>query len=417
MKILYVNSLYPPDTGGGAELVLQSQADAMARRGHEVTVLTIGAQAEDLASERQGSVAVLRARYRNRYFHFNADRSAGEKLLWHVKDSNNPAMGAQAAQVARSVRPEVACLHNLAGWSVAIWGELQRLGIPVVQVLHDQYLLCAKSTMFRSGANCAGQCLDCRLLRLRHRRASNQVAGVIGVSRFILERILAAGFFSTVALREVIHNVSAGGMPQLPPARDLRAEPVTRLGFIGGLTESKGIRFLLDTWRDLDLPRLTLCVAGRGEPDFVNRLRAQYAGCRVEFLGYTPPDDFFRAVDVTIVPSLWNDTYPGVVLESLGHGVPVNASRRGGIPEMVRDGCDGWLFDPAEPGSLAAILRAIAAHPESVSAAAAQCRRDAAKRYDMTAWVEAEEAFLERCAPAASARPVSGRRPPGVRAS
>jgi glycosyltransferase involved in cell wall biosynthesis len=384
--------------GGGAELVLQSQANAMAERGHKVTVLTIGQQTAAMSFETVGQVSIIRSKFHNVYFHLSKlAPPPHEKLLWHIRDRHNFKMGRVAADVARKVTPDIVCIHNIAGWSIAIWHELQRLGLPLVQVLHDQYLMCAKSTMFRDGRNCAVQCLDCRLLRRRHRDASRQLTGVIGVSHFILDRLSSAGFFSGVKHRRVIHNVSSNPVPLMVPRAGNGDARALCLGFIGGLTESKGIRFLLDEVRRAGLAGIRLLVAGRGEDGFVNQLKADFADINAEFLGFIKADDFFRRIDLTIVPSLWNDTYPSVVFESLGYGVPVIASCRGGIPEMVEDGVNGFIFDPDVDGSLASILLKILQSPQVIDDLRAECARHASRYCDTNTWISSQEDFYEEC--------------------
>ncbi|QCQ20831.1 glycosyltransferase [Desulfoglaeba alkanexedens] len=84
-------------------------------------------------------------------------------------------------------RPDVVSIHNLPGWSAAAWTTIAEKGIPSVQVLHDSYAICPKSTMYREGSgNCARQCISCRLLRLPHRRLSRRVSAVVRFSRYIL---------------------------------------------------------------------------------------------------------------------------------------------------------------------------------------------------------------------------------------
>jgi len=68
------------------------------------------------------------------------------------------------------------------------------------------------------------------------------------------------------------------------------------------------------------------------------------------------PEDFLPEIDVLVVPSVWDEPLPTVVVEAFTHGVPVIGSRRGGIPELIEDGRTGLLFDPAQPGSLEAAL-------------------------------------------------------------
>jgi len=422
VKVVYLNTLYPPHVRGGAELILQGQAQAMARRGHEVTVLTIGPQrAPRRTEELRDGVRVVRAGFRNRYFH-QAGHQAGaapaafERLRWHWRDRHNAPMGREARELLESLRPDVVCCHNLAGWSITVWQAVRSLGLPLVQVLHDQYLLCPTAMMFRGGGVCERACLRCRLLRLRHARASAQVDAVVGVSRYVLEKLLGAGYFAAAATREVLYNSAAEVLPSAPmpmpmpmPTRAPRrtgrpastADPM-RFGFIGTLAPCKGIEPLLRAVADFGGNELELWVAGRGEPAYERQLRARFEGRRIRFLGQVPPADFFADIDVCVVPSLWHDTLPSVVFEALGFGVPVIGARRGGIPEMIRDGYNGLLFEPDVPGALGGRLRCFIEQPALQGALAANCRASAAPFHDLPRWLERHEAIL--CAAIDTAR-------------
>jgi glycosyltransferase involved in cell wall biosynthesis len=76
----------------------------------------------------------------------------------------------------------------------------------------------------------------------------------------------------------------------------------------------------------------------------------------VTFLGYVPPENLFHQIDALVVPSRWHEPFSRVVVEAFAHGVPVIAAARGGIPEIVDDGRNGWLYDPDEPGGLVRLL-------------------------------------------------------------
>jgi len=409
VKVAYLNTLYPPHVRGGAELVLQGQARVMAARGHDVTVLTIGPQrAPQRTEELRDGVRVVRAGLRNRYFHqAGAAPPALERLRWHWRDRDNAPMGREAYELLRSLRPDVVCCHNLAGWSIAVWRAVRSLGLPLVQVLHDQYLLCPTAMMFRGRCACERQCLRCRLLRLRHARASAQVDAVVGVSRYVLQKLLRAGFFAAAATREVLYNCAAGpgGAPCVRAPRSggrpaSAADPM-RFGFIGTLAPCKGIEPLLHAV-DGGGDALELVVAGRGEPAYERQLRARFEGARIRFLGQVPAAAFFRDIDVCVVPSLWHDTLPSVVFEALGSGVPVIGARRGGIPEMIRDGYNGLLFEPNVPGALRRRLRCFIEQPALQGRLAAHCVASAAPFHDLPRWLEHHEAIL--CAAIDSAR-------------
>jgi glycosyltransferase involved in cell wall biosynthesis len=77
---------------------------------------------------------------------------------------------------------------------------------------------------------------------------------------------------------------------------------------------------------------------------------------QVRFLGRKPPEEFYPLLDMLVVPSLWHEPFARVVIEAYSYGVPVVASDRGGQPEAVEHNVTGFLFDPARPGALHALL-------------------------------------------------------------
>jgi glycosyltransferase involved in cell wall biosynthesis len=74
-----------------------------------------------------------------------------------------------------------------------------------------------------------------------------------------------------------------------------------------------------------------------------------------------------RAIDVLVVPSTWHENAPFVVLEARAAGLPVLASRFGGLAEVVRDGIDGELFTPGDDVDLAARMQRLLDEPERVA--------------------------------------------------
>ena len=363
MRILYINTLYAPYIRGGAEITLQTQVEGMRARGHDVAVLTIGPQNEGVIEDAVNGVPVHRAAYQNVYFHYREEKAPiWKRVFWHWNDRDNAAMEAPIREVVSRFKPDVVACHNLAGFSIAAWRTIHEAGIPIVQVLHDQYLLCARSTMFNRGKVCERQCAYCKVARLKHSEASKQVSAVIGVSQFILNKLTSAGYFEDVPIKAAIHNARPGGLPHLPLKNtdSTKADQETIVGFIGTLAPNKGIELLLQCFSRIDAGNhLRLIVAGTGDRSYVERLKSQYAASNIEFLGQVKPSEFFPRLDVTVVPSVWDEPLGNVVFESFAYGVPVIGSKRGGIPEMITVGTNGILFDPGSPEILEGILYTI----------------------------------------------------------
>lgn len=392
MKILFINALSDPALGGGAEEIVWSQMRGLRDAGHECVLLATSSDGGLQHYEQEG-ITVWLAGIRNLYWPYHKGRSlhAALRLMWHTQDSYNPWMQSYLKKVVALEKPDVASLHNLPGWSVAIWKTLANLGVPIVQVLHDYYLICPKATMIRDNRNCVKQCGVCSTLRLPHRHLSRLVTGVVGVSNFILERHQQLGYFNGVYIQEAIHNARDAVQLGLDSAAIMQPHEGLRIGYIGRLDRTKGIESLIAAFLQADISGSELWIAGSGKQDYERHLRALISDSRIRLLGRQRPSDFYPQVDVVAVPSLWNDNLPTVVFEAFAFGKPVIGAQRGGIPEMISDGVNGWLIEPTDTTSLADLLRSLDTYPEKLATAVGAARASSAHYVNIRAWVNRYE--------------------------
>ncbi|MGK8471561.1 glycosyltransferase family 4 protein [Stutzerimonas stutzeri] len=349
MKILFLNAFYPPHIGGGAEVILRHLAEGLQRRGCEVAVLATGPDA-GLSMQLQDGVRVYRAGLANLYWHYTQQRPGRlARLGWHYRDRYNADMRQHVREVIQREQPEIVVSNNLTGWSISAWDEITAAGLPIVQVLHDLYLLCPKDTMFNRGKCCQRQCGLCSVFRLGHAGASAQVATVVGVSRFVLERVATQGYFSH-ARRHVVHNCTPANPGQDSNLKQRSNHPL-RFGYIGTLSENKGVGWLIEQFQRLDIDA-RLDIAGRGKLEYEAKLKAMADPTKVSFLGYCDSDAFMQSIDVLVVPSLWAEPFGLVAVEGCANHLPVIASNMGGLPEIIRDECNGLLCSPDDPDSL-----------------------------------------------------------------
>lgn len=132
--------------------------------------------------------------------------------------------------------------------------------------------------------------------------------------------------------------------------------------FAGRLVKEKGVHVLLDAMRLLQergIAARCLVVGstrfGGSKPDNYVRKLQRNAPSNVEFLGYKSGAELaqiFRDSDIYAAPSVWNDPFPLAILEALASGLPVVASRRGGMPEAFKDG-GGILVNSGSAAELA----------------------------------------------------------------
>ena len=354
MKILYINSLYSPLIEGGAEISLKLIVEGMKARGYEVAVLSLSPQ-HGLEVDEVDGIRVYRAGIKNLYWPYSKNRPGKlTRFTWHVRDSYNSAMKNYLKEVLAHEKPDVVSCHNLAGWSVAVWDEIHRAGIPIVQVLHDMYLACANSNMFKNEFPCVGQCMSCHLLRYRHPEKSKKISAVVGISKSILKRFTDLSYFSK-AQHYVIHNTRK--IPEPSTKKSRNPDSPLRVGYLGTLSKIKGVEWLIEQFQLLNIPA-TLAIAGRGKKEYEEKLKDMVIHPDISFVGYVKSSEFYPMIDVLVVPSLWEEPLGMVAIEALANHLPVIANKRGGLKETVMDGVNGLFCDASSPDSLGiAILK------------------------------------------------------------
>ncbi|MEN8884085.1 MAG: glycosyltransferase, partial [Flavobacteriaceae bacterium] len=123
-----------------------------------------------------------------------------------------------------------------------------------------------------------------------------------------------------------------------------RNKPLT-FGFIGQVKESKGIELLIKVFLKLRNYKWKLLIGGNLDSTYLKHLKSLNNSPDIEYLGYVKSDSFFEKIDILVVPSLWNEPFGRVVLESFVNRKPVLASNMGGLSELLSVNKD-FLFDP-----------------------------------------------------------------------
>jgi glycosyltransferase involved in cell wall biosynthesis len=273
-------------------------------------------------------------------------------------------------------KADIVHFHNLFPLlSPAAIREAGAMGAGVVMTLHNYRLMCLPGSFFRDGHTCE-QCLGHLPWRgVVHRcyRQSTLASGTLATSLAVhrgigsfdrIDRFLAV---SDIVQRKHIEAGTAPERIQVTPQfawpTEAREGPGDYYLYLGRLTREKGANALVEAWRP-DLGNLL--VVGDG-PEMAH-LQAT-APANVEFRGLVPADavaPVLRRARALLVPSLWDDAAPRSVTEAFAAGVPVLASRIGGLPEIVRDGESGLLITPGASEEWAAAVERLGDDGESV---------------------------------------------------
>lgn len=284
--------------------------------------------------------------------------------------------------------PELVHLHHLAGHGASLAGVLREQRIPYVYQLQDWWTLCARTNLLDSARrSCPGpepaRCAACLPLTglapaalwsnlLYRRRASVLRAAVAGAAAVVMgSEALRRSFRALGWLGADEGIVVPYGVEPYPPPlpRPPAARPL-RFATVGSVLLHKGVHGAVAAFRAIPPEAATLDVWGddRLSAGYGAELRA-LASPAVRFRGSFEEgarEDVFAGMDVLLAPSLGLESFGLAAAEAQARGVPVVAARRAALVERVADGVDGALFDPDDPGALAAIVARLAAEPAVV---------------------------------------------------
>jgi glycosyltransferase involved in cell wall biosynthesis len=256
-------------------------------------------------------------------------------------------------------RPDVVHLHNpyplLSPWVVR---TAHACGVPVVQTVHNYRHICVNGLYFRDGhvcTDCTGRAFPTPAIVHSCYRGS-RAQSVVMATTLTAHRSTWRSVDRFIALNEAIaSHLREYGIPDehivVKPNSVPDPGPPDPIGegflFLGRLVEDKGVGLLLEAWARHDPGAVgTLRIGGDGP------LRAaveSFAASRadVEYLGALDRDGVraaLRSSSVLVVPSVWHDVLPTVILEALAAGRPVLGTALGGIPDLV--GNAGWVVSP-----------------------------------------------------------------------
>jgi glycosyltransferase involved in cell wall biosynthesis len=339
---MYVCNLFPPIVSGGAEISTATLARAVAARGVDVRVFTLRPDESHDEVIREGSIEIYRSTSNLPYWPFEkAERPFFKKLKFQLLDNNNRVATVAFERELRRFRPDLVSTHALSGISAAVWPVARRHGAALIHTTHDYNIICPRSTMHRRSRICVRQCLECAVFTFPRKVASRSVNTVVANSDYVRERHYEAGYFSSAKWHVIPpilrDDIKAQGHSRPRDPRHLV------FGYLGRVVPEKGVHVLIEALSQTSID-WRLIVAGVGPNEYLTELKRRSAG-RVDFQGWTTPRDFFETIDVLVLPSLWPEPAGRTILEAYQHRLPVIATNRGGMPELVVPGVTGWVVN------------------------------------------------------------------------
>lgn len=180
-----------------------------------------------------------------------------------------------------------------------------------------------------------------------------------------------------------------GERPRMPS--DLGLGDSNVITVLAALRDFKGIRQAIAAWPEVHTahPDRTLLLVGTGEEE--QSLRAQVAQLGIEgsvvFAGMRSDiPEILRASEFTVLPSIYGENLPTVLMEAGACGRPVVASDVGGIADIVADGVTGLLVPPGDSAAVARAMLTLLDDPDRAAAMGAAGRARIVERFDGGLW-------------------------------
>jgi glycosyltransferase involved in cell wall biosynthesis len=282
--------------------------------------------------------------------------------------------------------------HHFIGISASPLQVCAQIGISAVVTLHDEWMLCEQFHYLQAdGSFCKGpetveKCVNCfaarhpgvsfqaymselfQIFTLRRQFLQNALNGVdtlIVPSRFLREELKIHGFLHPNILLLPLGLYSFQPLPNQPQ------KGLLCFTYLGNINFTKGLDVVIQAFNLLNTGNARLNIYGNiQDHHYYNQVMGMSLKSQiVKYHGPYKPEDLpeiLSKTDIAIIPSR-SENYPFVVRECLHAGVPVIASRVGGIPEIIHDGVDGLLFHPGDFRDLANKLQFFIQNPKKIS--------------------------------------------------
>jgi glycosyltransferase involved in cell wall biosynthesis len=373
MRILQINKFNFAQ--GGADRYYLELSALLREQGHEVANFAMASRAQT-----QTSRGLTRISEWEKYFVSYVDFSLRHAFLRQPINIFKAigrtfwsfAAAHKLSKLIRAFRPDVAHVHNIYHQlSVSVLWVLKKNKIPVVMTVHDWNLISCNYVRYHHGRTCShtidgkfwravtNKCVKDSYLAsaieaLAHyfhkglRVYERYVACFIFPSKFLAHEYIRAGF--KMRQQVVLSNYVASSSV----TKDHDGERY--MVYVGRLSEEKGLATLLTTLKFIE-QNIKLKIVGAGPLFEHYKLQATNYKLRdkVEFLGHKNQAQTIKLIKNSlfmVFPSQALENQPLVLLEAMAQGVPVIASRSGGVSEIVADGKTGLLFEPGKASEL-----------------------------------------------------------------
>ncbi len=391
MKILIVNKfLYP---NGGSETYIFKLGEELRRQGHEV---------QYFGMEHEGRVVGNDVDLYTSNMDFHTGKL--KKLTYPFRIIYSKEAYQKMYALMNDFRPDVVHLNNFnfqltpsVIYAARDWEKKNDHKVRILYTAHDYQWICPNHMMMiplknelcfkceggRFGSCAKQRCIHGSMVKSMlgtfearfylRKKAYDLVDVIICPSEFLKSKMETYPLWSGKRAVEgrhprivMMHNFLTG----TNVFDTIGNEAKDYVLYFGRYSEEKGVKTLLNVCKEL--PEVSFKFAGNGP------LRPEVESLdNVTNLGFLHGEELFNTIKrakLVIFPSEWYENCPYTVMESISCGTPVVASNIGGVPELLKDGVTGELFEPGNKEDLKKHIRGLLSDNEKLERYSANCR-------------------------------------------
>jgi glycosyltransferase involved in cell wall biosynthesis len=412
VKIAFVVHTFFPNWRAGTEVYARSLARKVIENGHEAVVVCYEPpSAGEFFEEIRASETIFEGLRVHRISFCKLHR-------FHFRDYFHEEVQEYLFSYFAEIKPDIVhVVHAMHLSTASIWAA-KRLGIPVVATATDFWYICPTYQLVKWDESlCSGPrplwCLACVSEGLSGQRVRRLAARpwVARAASFLLMRLGDHAIYRNQGLANLLwlarrpdwmratlsqidilltptHNTTGliqihGLKPKVlrtssfgvethvvPDSNAARRGGVLRVGYMGTFRRSKGLHVVLQAIGRLPADKVALEVYGATGhfPDYDKYIRELAVNLpNVAFLGTFPNEKLpqvFGGLDVLVIPSLWHENSPLVLLSAFALKTPPVVSNIGSLADLVKDGKSGLVFEMGNAEDLASKLKTLIDEPQ-----------------------------------------------------
>lgn len=352
MKILLVNKFHYRK--GGSETYYFTVADAFKKLGHDVVFLAMDDKEHNDSCDQE------------KYFVSNASVKGGIKsklnMVLHIAYSKEAYKKMSSLLVDE--KPDLVILnlvHKQITCSIIDAIRKYSKTLPIFWTCHDLIFACPAYTMLDGNGRICEKCLDGNYNHCKENKCIHGSTLMSYLSTYEAKQIQKKGWYDKVNLFITPSEFYKNKLEQskftkskiiclrnplpLDTEYELNNHDEGYVLYFGRLSQEKGVKTLIDAIKQVNY-KLYILGTGPIESELKEYVKTNSI-TNVEFKGFQtgePLKKFIRNARVVVLPSEWYENGPYSAMEAMSMGKPLIVSNLGGLPELVEEGKNGYVY-------------------------------------------------------------------------